>query len=415
MTESGRPPVTGYRWTILALLFAATTINYLDRQVLGILAPTLQRDFGWTDTDYGSIASWFSLTYGIGMLGMGRLLDWLGARRGLSLAVIVWSLAAMGHALARSVSQFSTARAVLGLGESGNFPGCFKTVAQWFPTKERALAAGLINAGTNMGAIAAPAAVPWIALTWGWRWAFVATGAIGFMWLGAWLLLYRDPEGERRTAAAESISWFRLLSHRQTWAFAVGKGLTDPVWFFYLFWLPKFLDSNFGVKLGGLALPLVAIYVFADVGSVTGGWLSGALIHRGWTVNRARKGAMLAAALLIVPTMTAPSLTSMWGAVAIVSLAAGAHQWWSSNLFTTVTDMFPSRAVASVVGIGGFAGSMASAMVQRGIGRVLDATNSNYTPIFMVCGLAYVVTWVLIHFLVPRLEPVSAGAVEPAR
>jgi ACS family hexuronate transporter-like MFS transporter len=413
----------GYRWTILALLFAATTINYLDRQVMGILAPSLQRELRWTDTEYGTIVSWFTLTYGIGMLGMGRLLDWLGARRGFSLAVVVWSLAAMGHALARSVAGFAAARGLLGLGESGNFPACIKVISQWFPAKERALATGVINAGTNMGAVLAPLMVPWIALVWGWRAAFIITGAIGFLWLVAWLLVYRDPDSHPRLSSAElayirsdppgftgGIPWLQLLTHRQTWAFVVGKALTDPVWYFYLFWLPKFLDGNFGVRLIGLAAPLVVIYVLADVGSVAGGWMSGAMIQRGWSVNAARKLTLLTAALLIVPTMIAPTLGSMWGAVAIVSLAAGAHQWWSANLFTIVADMFPPRAVASVVGIGGFAGSMSASLVQLIIGRTLDATAGDYTTIFIVCGLTYVATLSMIHLLVPRLQPVRVVA-----
>jgi ACS family hexuronate transporter-like MFS transporter len=413
----------GYRWTIVALLFAATTINYIDRQVLGILAPTLQQELRWSETDYGGIVSWFSLAYGVGLLGMGRVFDWIGVRKGFSLAIVVWSVAAMGHALARTVAGFSVARATLGLGEGGNFPGAVKGLAEWFPKKERALSMGIVNAGTNVGAVIAPLIVPWIALSWGWRWAFVVTGAIGFVWLVAWLLLYREPQRHARVTATElayirsdppepveSIPWRALLTKRQTWAFVVGKGMTDPVWYFYLFWLPKFLDANWGVKLSGLAAPLVAIYVFADVGSVGGGWMSSALIKRGWTVNRARKTALLIAALVIVPTMFAPSVKSMWAAVAMVSVAAAAHQWWSCNLFTTVSDMFPRRAVGSVVGIGGFAGAMAGMIAQRATGRLLDATQGDYTRIFAVCGVAYLVALLLIHLLAPRLASAALPA-----
>lgn len=420
MAESSVKQGIGYRWTVVALLFAATTINYIDRQVLGILAPTLQQELRWSETDYGGIVSWFSLAYGVGLLGMGRVLDWIGVRKGFSLAIIVWSLAAMGHALARTVAGFSFARAMLGAGEAGNFPGAVKSLAEWFPKKERALSMGIVNAGTNVGAVIAPLIVPWIALSWGWRWAFIVTGAIGFVWLAAWLLLYREPERHPRVTPTElahirrdppepveSIPWRALLTKRQTWAFVVGKTMTDPVWYFYLFWLPKFLDANWGVKLSGLAAPLVAIYVFADVGSVGGGWMSSALIKRGWTVNRARKTALLMAALVIVPTMLAPSAKSMWAAVAIVSVAAAAHQWWSCNLFTTVSDMFPKRAVASVVGIGGFAGAMGGMLAQRATGRLLDATQGDYTKIFAVCGITYLVALLLIHLLVPRLEPAS--------
>jgi ACS family hexuronate transporter-like MFS transporter len=413
----------GYRWTIVALLFAATTINYVDRQVLGILAPTLQRELHWSETDYGVIVSWFSVAYGFGLLGMGRVLDWIGARKGFSLAIVVWSVAAMAHALARTVAGFGAARALLGLGESGNFPGAVKTVAEWFPKAERALATGIFNAGTNVGAVLAPLIVPWIALTWGWQWAFIVTGAIGFLWLAFWLPLYRDPEHHPKVSAAElahirsdpaepagSIPWRRLLGHRQTWAFVVGKSMTDPVWLFYLFWLPKFLDANWGIRLSGLAAPLVAIYVVADVGSVGGGWLSGALIGRGWSVNRGRKAAMLTAALLVVPTMFAPAAGSMWIAVAIVSVAAAAHQWWSANLFTTVSDMFPRRAVGSVIGIGGFGGAISAMLFQRVTGYILDATDGNYTIIFVMCGLAYVSALLLVHLLVPRLQPVTLDA-----
>lgn len=413
-----RPPGLGYRWTICALLFAATTINYMDRQVLGILAPTLQGELGWSEADYGVIVSWFSLAYGVGLLLMGRVLDWLGARRGFSLAIVVWSLAAMGHALARSVAGFSFARAALGLGEAGNFPGAVKTVAEWFPKKERALATGIFNAGSNVGAILAPLLVPWIALTWGWQWAFIVTGAVGFVWLVVWLAMYRDADEHPRLSPAElayirsdppeppgRIPWITLIRYRQTWAVIAGKALTDPVWLFYLFWLPKFLDTNYGVSLSGLAAPLVAIYVLADVGSVGGGWMSSALISRGWSVNRGRKAAMLVAALLIVPTTLAPTAGSLWIAVAIVAVAAAAHQWWSANLFTLASDMFPRRAVASVVGIAGFCGAMSAMVFQRATGYILEATDSNYGIIFAMCGVAYVGAWIIVHLLVPRMRP----------
>lgn len=413
---------SSYRWTICALIFIATTINYVDRQVIGILAPTLQRELGWTEVQYGQIVSWFSLAYGIGFLGMGRLLDRIGVRRGFAVAIVAWSLAAMGHALARTAGAFSAARALLGLGESGNFPGSIKAVAEWFPKKERALATGIFNAGSNVGAVLAPLLVPWITLTWGWEWAFIATGALGFVWLVFWLAIYRSPERHPRVSRAElahirsdpverteSIPWRRLLTHRQTWAFALGKFMTDPIWLFYLFWLPKFLDANWGIKLSHLALPLIIIYVVADAGSVAGGWLSGALISRGWSVNRGRKTAMLVAALLIMPTMLAPQAKSVWLAVAIVSVAAAAHQWWSANLFTLTSDMFPRRAVASVVGIGGFVGAIGSVLFQRATGRILQATGSNYAIIFVICGVAYVLALLVIHLLVPRLQPAEIG------
>ncbi|MBW3656185.1 MAG: MFS transporter, partial [Gemmatimonadetes bacterium] len=412
------PPGFGYRWTICALLFAATTINYIDRQVLGILAPSLQAEVGWSEADYGDIVSWFSFAYALGFLGMGRLLDRIGVRKGFSFAIVAWSLAAMGHAFARTAAGFSVARAALGLGESGNFPGAIKATAEWFPKKERAFATGIFNAGSNVGAIVAPLMVPFIALRWGWEWAFIVTGALGFVWLAFWLAMYRTPETHPRVSPAElayirsdpvestaAVPWLSLLKHRQTWAFFIGKFLTDPIWWFYLYWLPKFLDTGFGVKLAGLAAPLVAIYLVADVGSVGGGWVSSTLIKRGWSVNAGRKTAMLIAALLIVPTMFAPHAGSLWVAVAIVSLAAASHQWWSANLFTTASDMFPRRAVASVVGIGGFAGAMGGVLFQRATGRILEATNNNYSIIFMVCGLAYVTALLIMHLIVPRLEP----------
>ena len=411
------PPGFGYRWTICALLFAATTINYIDRQVLGILAPTLQGEIGWTETQYGDIVSWFSFAYALGFLGMGRLLDKVGVRRGFAFAVVAWSLAAMAHAFARSANGFAIARGALGLGESGNFPGAIKATAEWFPKKERAFATGIFNAGSNVGAIVAPLTVPWIALNYGWRMAFIATGALGFVWLLFWLPLYRDPEKHTRVSAAElayirsdpeepttPVRWLSLLGHRQAWAFILGKFLTDPIWWFYLYWLPKFLDASYGVKLAGVALPLIAIYLVADVGSVGGGWVSSALIKRGWSVNWGRKVALLIPAVLIVPTMFAPHAGSLWTAVAIVSVAAASHQWWSANLFTTASDMFPRRAVASVVGLGGFAGAMGGVLFQRATGRILEATGNNYSIIFMICGSAYVVAWVIIHLLVPRMD-----------
>ena len=414
---------SSFRWTICALLFAATTINYIDRQVIGILAPTLQRDLGWTEVQYGQIVSWFSLAYGIGFLGVGRLMDRIGVRRGFTASIIAWSLAAMGHAVARTAAGFSVARAMLGLGESGNFPGAIKAVAEWFPKKERALATGIFNAGSNVGAVLAPLLVPWITLTWGWQWAFIGTGTLGFIWLACWLVLYRSPEAHPRVSRTElayirsdpiertePIPWRQLLTHRQTWAFAVGKFMTDPIWLFYLFWLPKFLDANWGIKLSHLALPLIIIYVVADAGSVAGGWFSGMLISRGWSVNWGRKTAMLVAALLIVPTMFAPLAHSVWVAVGIVSVAAAAHQWWSANLFTLTSDMFPRRAVASVVGIGGFVGAIGAVLFQRATGRILQATGSNYAIIFVICGLAYVSAWLIIHLIVPRMQPVESKA-----
>jgi len=407
----------------VALLFGATTVNYIDRQVLAILAPTLTRDLGWRETDYARIVSWFSVAYGVGLLGMGRFMDRVGVRLGLSLAVGLWSLASMGHALVRSVAGFGVARALLGIGESGNFPAAVKTVAEWFPKRERALATGIFNAGSNVGVVLAAVLVPWIALALGWRWAFIATGGLDLVWLVAWLTLYREPGRHPRVSAAElawirsdpvepagTVPWRSLLRRRQAWAFIVGKAMTDPVWLFYLFWLPKFLEANFAVRLSGVAAPLVVIYVAADVGSITGGWVSGALIKRGWSVNLGRKTALLVAALAIVPTMFAPAAGTLWAAVSIVAVAAGAHQWWSANLFTTVSDMFPRHAVASVVGLGGCAGMVSAFAFQRLTGAMLEATGGRYAPIFAMLGLAYVGALALMQLLAPRLEAIPLPA-----
>ena len=417
------PKMSRYRWTICALLLAATTINYMDRQVLGLLAPTLQRELGWSEKDYSVIVSWFSFAYAIGFLFAGRLMDRIGVKKGYALAIVTWSLAAMSHALAHSAAGFSYARAALGFGESGNFPAAIKTTAEWFPRKERALATGIFNAGSNLGAIVVPITVPFLVLRFGWRSGFLMTGILSLIWLATWLTIYDSPERHPKVTPEElayirsdppeqhsPVSWGTVLRHRQAWAFVLGKFLTDPVWWFYLFWLPKFLDAEFGVKLSGLPAPLVVIYVVADLGSIYGGYLSGAIIKRGSSVNRGRKTAMLIAACLIVPTMFSPMMSSMWMAVALVSVAAASHQWWSANLFTTATDMFPRRAVASVVGFGGFAGAIGGVIFQRVVGYILQQNPSGYRPIFVFCGMIYIITLGLIHLIVPRMTPAQLGA-----
>jgi ACS family hexuronate transporter-like MFS transporter len=417
--DSSAPPGFGYRWTILSLLFFATTINYVDRGVIGLLAPTLQTELHWSEQDYASTAQWFTFAYAIGFLGAGRFLDWIGVKKGYAAALIWWSLAAMSTAFATTLGGFYAARAALGLGESGNFPGAIKATAEWFPKKERSFATGIFNAGSNVGAVVTPMIVPFIALNWGWRWAFVFTGALGFVWLLVWALVYRTPELHPKLSAAElayirsdpierttPVSYFGILFHRQTWAFILGKMITDPVWWFYLFWLPKFLDTRFQVKLGNIAAPIIVIYVIADLGSVGGGWLSSFLIKRGASVNKGRKLTMLLAALVIVPTMLAPRAPTLWTAVAIVSIAAAAHQWWSCNLFTLPSDMFPRRAVATVVGLGGFAGAMGGVGFQKLTGMILQKNPTAYGEIFMFCGLAYVTALAIIHLLVPTMEPV---------
>jgi ACS family hexuronate transporter-like MFS transporter len=423
-TENTGKDVGRYRWVICALLFFATTINYVDRQVLGILATPLQKELGWSESDYGFIATAFTGAYAVGLLIVGRLMDWLGTRKGFSLAIIFWSLAAMGHALARSAFGFGIARFALGLGEAGNFPAAIKTAAEWFPKKERALATGIFNSGSNVGAIVAPLTVPWIALNYGWQWAFIITGSIGFVWLAFWLALYRRPEEHPRLSKAElayiqsdpaepvtKIPWLRLLPHRQTWAFAAGKFLTDPVWWFFLFWLPKFLNENHGLTLTGLGIPLVIIYVAADFGSIGGGYLSSVLIKRGWSVNAGRKTAMLICALCVVPIIFAVRASNLWVAVALISLATAAHQGWSANLFTLVSDMFPRRVVGSVVGIGGFAGSISGMLIATITGLLLQWTGS-YVPIFIFASSAYLFALLVIQLLVPRLESASVEATQ---
>lgn len=412
-----------YRWTICALLFFATTINYIDRQITGILGPTLQAEFGWSETQYADITSYWTAAYAIGFLFVGRFIDRVGVRLGFAAAVIVWSIAAAAHGLVYSVLGFGLARFVLGLGESGNFPAAIKATAEWFPKHERAFSTGIFNSGSNVAAIITAILVPWITLTWGWREAFVVTGSFGFVWMLFWWPLYRRPAEHPRLSAEElayirdgqdaevepstRVGWLQLLRYRQTWTFIVGKFMTDGVWWFYLFWLPKFLDARYGIKLGKLALPIIVIYLVADVGSVGGGWLSGFLMKRGWPVAKARKTALLIAALLIVPTAAAPVAPSLWVAVTLVSIAAAAHQWWSANLFTTASDMFPRHAIGSVVGLGGFAGAAGGVLFQRLTGRILEATGSNYVPVFLICGSAYVTALLIIHLLSPRMDPVT--------
>ena len=410
-----------YRWTICALLFFAAVINYIDRQIIGILKPVLQSELGWNEIDYSNTVFWFQVAYAIGFVSIGRLMDRLGTRKGFSFSVAFWSLAAMGHAFASSVFTFSIARFALGIGEAGNFPAAIKTVAEWFPKKERALATGWFNSGTNIGAIITPLTVPFIAAQFGWRMAFIITGALGFIWLVFWLLLYSKPEEHPRITpeelahinsdppeTTEKIPWLSLLTFRQTWAFAIGKFLTDPIWWFYLFWLPGFLFEKFNLSLTSLGLPLVIIYLAADVGSVGGGWLSSALMKRGWTTNAARKTAMLVCALAVVPIVFVSQTSNVWVAVALLSLATAAHQGWSANLFTTTSDMFPRRAVGSVVGIGGMAGAIGGMLIAKAAGYILEWTG-NYLILFLIAGSAYLVALVLIQILVPKMKEANVG------
>jgi MFS transporter, ACS family, hexuronate transporter len=410
------------RWTICALLFFATSINYIDRNVIGILKPELQKEIGWNEIEYSNIVVAFNLAYAISLVMMGRIIDKIGTLHGFAASVVWWSVAAMSTALAKTPVGFGLARFALGIGEGGNFPASIKTVAEWFPKRERALATGLFNAGTNVGAIVTPLAIPWIFVHWGWQGAFLLTGAIGFLWLFAWYGFYRTPEEHPRLSPTErahirsdppdppaaNIPWAKLLPHRQTWAFALGKFLTDPVWWFYLFWIADFLQKDYGLDLEGRSVPLAVIYIVSSVGSVGGGWLSGALIRRGWSVNAARKTTMLICAVLVVPIAFAPGTKSLWGAVALVSIAAAAHQGWSANIFTTVSDMFPRAAVGSVVGLGGMAGAVGGMVIAKVVGYVLQWWGS-YLPVFVAAACLYLIALAVIHLLVPTLAPAKLG------
>jgi len=407
-----------FRWIICTLLLLGTTKNYMDRQVLGVLKSTLQHDLGWNEIDYGNLVFAFQAAYAVGMVAVGWVVDRVGTRLGYALAMIFWSLASMGHALGSSFTSFLAARSALGLGESGVFPASIKTVAEWFPKRERALATGVFNAGTNVGAIITPLVVPWITVHWGWRWAFVITGALGFVWLIFWLLLYRKPEEHPRLSTVElnyirsdpqmpmaKIKWAQLIPHRQTWAFVVGKFMIDPIWWFYLFWVPDFLQRKHGLALMKIGIPIMVIYVIADVGSVAGGWLSSWMIHHGKSVNMARKSTMLICALCVVPIVFAYRIESMWGAVLLIGLAAAAHQGFSANLFTLTSDTFPAQSVASVVGMGGMAGAIGGMLIAKIVGYTLQWTASYMIP-FMIAGLAYLLALGAIQLLAPRLEPV---------
>jgi ACS family hexuronate transporter-like MFS transporter len=419
MTATVAPPQrSSFRWTVCALLFFATTINYVDRQVLSMLAETLQKQIGWTPIEYGNITTAFSMAYMFGLLGAGRLLDKFGTRIGFAIAITVWSVAAMAHAAATTAFTFGIARTLLGLGEAANFPACIKTIAEWFPKRERAHATGIFNSGSNIGAVVAPLTVPWLATTYGWQSAFLITGALGFLWLLAWLLLYGPPQGHKKVSKQElaliesdpadkvgTYPWQRLLPKRETWAFGLGKFLTDPVWWFYLFWLPLYFQETFHLKLAQLPIPMLVIYNASSVGSIGGGWLSSSLINRGWTINAARKTAMLVCALSVLPVFYVPyaNKANMWEVVAVFSLAMAAHQGFSANLFTTTSDMFPRAAVGSVVGIGGAMGALGIVLMQQLAGHVRQWTGG-FTLCFIISASIYLVALGVIHLFSPNLN-----------
>jgi ACS family hexuronate transporter-like MFS transporter len=421
-TGSSKPTDTRigrYRWVICGLIFAATVINYIDRQMIGVLKPTLQREFGWTEITYGDIVFWFQAAYALGFLVFGRLMDRLGTRLGYALAMAIWTIAHVAHSAARSAASFMAVRFMLGLGESGNFPAGLKAVADWFPKRERTLAIGVFNAGSNIGAILTPILVPAVTLAFGWRMAFLLTSSFSLIWLPIWWINYRVPEQHRRVGAAElayirsdavlpmpAIPWRRLLKVRETWAFALGKFLIDPIWWMFLFWLPDFLARRHGLDLASFGPPLIAVYLMSDIGSVAGGWFSSHLMKRGSSVNRARKLAMLVCAVCALPIMFAGTIDSLWLAVLIVGLATAAHQGFSATFFSLPSDVFPREAVGSVVGIGGAVGAIGGMVMAKYAGWVLDSIGT-YTPIFVVAGSAYLMALLVVHVLSPRLAPVK--------
>jgi ACS family hexuronate transporter-like MFS transporter len=420
--ETVNERVGHYRWRICALLFFATTINYMDRSILGVLAPTLKEDIGWTDIEYGYISTVFTATYALGLAVFGWFIDRFGTKLGYAVSLTAWSFAAMAHALVSTVMGFAIVRGLLGLSESGNFPAAIKATAEWFPKKERALATGIFNSGANIGAVVAPAVVPWLTIKYGWPAAFIITGAVGLVWLFFWGLYYRRPEDEKKlskaeldyiqsdpgeTVVQEKIPWLKLLRFRQTWAFVLGKFLTDPVWWFYLYWLGLYLSENFGVKLKGLAMPLIVIYTMTSFGSIGGGWLSGWLIGRGMVVQKARRLTMLIFACLVVPVISAAFIEDMWTAVILIGIAAASHQGWSANIFTTVSDMFPKRAVGSVTGLGGLAGSVGGMLLMFSSGWILKFTGGSYLPLFVICGTAYLIALGLMTLLTWNAKPVD--------
>jgi ACS family hexuronate transporter-like MFS transporter len=425
------------RWTICALVFFATTINYLDRAVISLLKSTLTKELKWDDADYANVEIAFKISYAIGLMIAGRVIDKIGTKKGYSWATGLWSLAAIAHAFAKSVFGFAAARAALGVTEAGNFPAAIKTTAEWFPKKERALATGLFNSGANIGAIVAPLTVPFIAVNYGWQWAFVITGLLGIIWLLFWNKYYRTPanhpkitpeelayincdveplEVNEAPKAEKKYTWGMLLGYKQTWAFSIGKLLTDPIWWFYLFWLPDFLESQYGLKGTAIALPVAAVYTLSVVGSIGGGWIPLKLISKNWPVFKARKTSMLMYALLVCPILFAQYLGSlnMWLAVLVIGIAAAAHQAWSANIFTTVSDMFPKHTVGSVTGIGGMFGALGgillSLLVQKNLFvhyRAINQIETAYYIMFAWCAISYILAWLIMHLLVPKVNVIE--------
>ena len=420
LADALKPAAMGrYRWVVVALLFTAMVFNYVDRQTISFLKGDLSKAFGWDETNYADLVFWFQATYAVSYLAFGRIVDRIGARWGFGVAYLIWQVAHMSHALASSLAGFIGGRLLLGVGEGGAFPGGIKAMAQWFPKKERAFATGLFNAGTNIGAIVTPLVIPMITLAWGWRAAFVVTGAVGLLWLPIWLIVYRTPREHRKLGAAElahiesdpadtvvKVPWSVLLKTRETWAYAIAKFLIDPVWWMWLFWLPDFFGKRYHLDLKTFGPPVVAVYLLSDVGSIGGGWLSSQFIKKGWSINRARKTTMLICALLALPVAFAAHASNLWLAVGIIGVATAAHQGFSATLYTLPGDVFPRSAVGSVVGIGGMIGAIGGMVMAKYAGYVLDKIGV-YTPIFVVAASVYLLALLAVHLLSPKMEPVK--------
>ena len=407
------------RWTIVTLLFFATTINYIDRQVIGILKPVITPDLGWNENDYGHIVAAFQIAYALGMLITGRLLDKLGTRLGYLWAVVVWSIAGIAHAAARGVSSFAIARAALGIGESANFPAAVKSVAEWFPMKERAFATGLFNSGSTAGAIIAPIMVTSFTVTLGWRWAFIATGALGFVWIIFWLTFYYNPSKHPKLTIAEfeyihqdddgsvnnqNMRWIKLLRYKQTFAICITRFISDWIWWFFLFWIPDFLNKTQHINMKKMVLPLIIIYLVSSFGGIGGGWISSHFIKSGKGIDFARKMAVLICALCVLPVMMASQIHSLWVVVLLIACGAAGHQGWASNIFSITSDIYPKKAVGSMMGLSGFAGAVGGALSASFIGLILETTHS-YFLIFTIAPAMYLMNWLIIKIFIPEIKP----------
>ncbi len=418
---AGLPTAGNFRWKIVALLFFATTINYIDRQVIGILKPFIATDLNWSEADYGYIVTAFQIAYAIGLLATGRFLDALGTRSGYLWAVVVWSLAGIAHAAATGVLSFGAARFALGLGEAANFPAAIKSVAEWFPKKERAFATGVFNSGSTVGAIVAPVVVSGITVALGWQWAFILTGGLGFVWLVFWLAFYHHPSVHPKLSASEAryilqddedgqnqeaIRWSRLLGHRQTGAICLTRFISDWVWWFMLFWVPDFLSKTYGVSIKEVVLPLIVIYATSSVGGIGGGWISSQFIKSGKSIDYARKTTILLCALLVLPLVLVSLTQNQWVVVLLLALAAAGHQGWAANMFTIISDIFPKKTVGTVTGISGFCGAIGGALSASFVGLVLEKTN-NYFLIFFIASSMYLLNWLIIRLLIPQIKPIT--------